>query len=69
MADAAQTEVVDDVPPTNGAPGGTPPTVSFRPVRFNLVSMWESPATWVLVGVAGTLLALYFINTRYERKK
>lgn len=64
MADVVN-EVPTDARPVNGAVA--PATVSFRPVRFNLVSLWESPCTWVLVGAVGTLAVLYMMQ-RFERR-
>lgn len=62
----AETEIVNDVPadarPVNGNRAGA--TVSLMPVRFSIAELWQSPCTWILVGVVGTLVALHFINKR-----
>lgn len=59
---AGETEVVNEIP--QAQPRQT--TLSFAPVRFDMALIWSSPATWVLVGALGTLVALYFLK-KYER--
>ncbi len=68
------TTIVDDIPPgtrrmdglgqdpANGAALGT--TVSLRPVRFSLESIWESPCFWIVVGSALTLFAVYTLRKK-----
>lgn len=60
---AVETEIVNDVPSSARSLNGDP-TVSLRPVRFSLASMWENPCTWILVGVVGTLVALHFLKKK-----
>ncbi len=68
------TTIVDDIPagakPVNGlgqdpgAGGVLGTTVSLRPVRFSLESIWESPCFWIVVGSALTLFAVYTLRKK-----
>ena len=67
------TTIVDDIPSgaktVNGlgqdpASGALGTTVSLRPVRFSLESIWESPCFWIVVGSALTLFAVYTLRKK-----
>lgn len=66
------TTIVDDIPAgaknVNGLgadpANGNGITMSLRPVRFSMESIWESPCFWMLLGAGLTLTAIYVLRKK-----
>lgn len=54
--------LVDNIPPDARPVGAT--VTGFRPVSWNMQSVWESPFFWIFVGVGVTVLGIWAVKKK-----